>query len=269
MRPEPLPRLVSALPFTQSTWQRVTRSFYLHDAIQKAVERSSGQSSTFFVKRQGQEVLEMYTAATGLSRVAGSLDKIAISSTHFRYSKLTVAVIFGCIESQMRKVEHLLRHAPEAKSHPLLMVGVFAELHRHRVLDIVKDALDDCDTATWKLGLDGETRPEVRRSFELSRELRNCRLTAKRAEEEIRTSKGQLHKMMEQIEEFVVQHHTQGSPRAQHSREADDDFTMNTMRFKHRFEEISLEFDVLMAQCRMTFDDMTYTEELVSDEVSL
>jgi hypothetical protein len=231
------------------------------------MKQNSSQSSTYFVKKEGKEVLEMYTAATGMSRDSGFLDKIAISSTHFRHSRLTVAVIFGCTEKQMRKVERLLSHAPEVKSHPLLMVGVFAELHRDRVDDIVRDAFADCDIATLKLGMDGKTRPEIRRSFELSRELRNCRLKAKRAEEEVRSSQGQLHKMMGQIEELVQVHRTQGSPGVQHSGEADENFTMNTLRFKHRFEEISIEFDAMMAQCRMTFDDMTYTEELVIEDI--
>jgi hypothetical protein len=146
------------------------------------------------------------------------------------------------------------------------MVGVFAELHRDRVDYIVNDDFADCDIATLKLGLDGKTRPKIRRSFELSRELRNCRLKAKRAEEVVRSSQGQLHKMMGHIEELVQSRHTQGPSGAQHSKEADDNFTMNTLRFKHRFEEISIEFDALMAQCRMTFDDMIYTEELVIDE---
>ncbi|KAK4043932.1 hypothetical protein C8A01DRAFT_43289 [Parachaetomium inaequale] len=257
-----IPSLLSSLPVAATTWKRVTECFYLHDAIRNGIKRSNtSPSSTYLVKKSGQEVVEMYTAAT--SRVWP--ENLAIASTHFRHSKLTVAVIFGCTAEQMKMVERLLHHAPEVKSHPLLMVGVFAELHRDRVTDIVMDAVADCDIATMKLGLNKETRPQVRRSFELSRELRNCRLKTKKAEEEIRSAQGQLHKMMQQIEEWV--HRTRGSTGVQGAEWLGDDFTTSNMRFKHRFEEISIEFDALMARCRMTFDDMTYSEELFTSEL--
>jgi hypothetical protein len=254
-----IPSLLSSLPLAATTWKRVTECFYLHDAIRNAIKRSNtSPSSTYLVKKTGHEVVEMYTAAT--SRVWP--ENLAIASTHFRHSRLTIAVIFGCTAEQMKMVEKLLLGAPEVKSHPLLMVGLFAELHRDRVTDIVMDAVADCDIATMKLGLNGETRPQVRRSFELSRELRNCRLKTKKAEEEIRSAQGQLHKMMQQIEEWV--HRTGSSTGVQGAEWLGDDFTTSNIRFKHRFEEISIEFDALMARCRMTFDDMTYSEELVS-----
>jgi hypothetical protein len=214
-------------------------------------------TTIYLVKREGEEILEMYTAA--MSR--DWPEPPAISSTHFRHSKLTVAVIFGCTKEQVARIEELLHYAPEVKSHPLLMIGVFAELYRDRVYRIVRDAVADCDIATMKLGLNGTTRPQVRRSFELSRELRNCRLKTKKAEEEVRSTQGQLHKMMQHIEEYASR--TQRPAGNSESGLLDDDLTTSTMRFKHRFDEISIEFDAMMARCRMTFDDMTYSEELV------
>jgi hypothetical protein len=41
------------------------------------------------------------------------------------------------------------------------------------------------------------------------------------------------------------------------------------MKFKHRFEEIDIEFDAMMAKCRLTFDEMTYLGDLVSPEVAI
>lgn len=253
-----IPRPLSNLPLDRSTWKRVTECFYLHDAIRNAIKRSNtSPSTTYLVKKEGPEIVEMYTAATSRTWP----ENLAISSTHFRHSKLTVGVIFGCTGEQMKRVEHLVHHAPEVKSHPLLMVGVFAELTRDRVTEIVRDAVADCDIATMKLGLNEKTRPQVRRSFELSRELRNCRLNTKKAEEELRSAQSQLHKMMQQIEEWM--NRAGGSVGDHASGRLGDDFTTSTVRFKDRFEEISIEFDALMARCRMTFDDMTYSEELV------
>ncbi|KAL2186976.1 hypothetical protein L209DRAFT_752796 [Thermothelomyces heterothallicus CBS 203.75] len=257
-----IPRTLFSLPLPAPAWQRVTECFYLHDAIRNAIKRSNtSPSSTYLVKKAGQEVVEMYTAATSRTWP----NNLAIASTHFRESKLTVGVIFGCTDKQMDRVEELLQHSPEVKAHPLLMVGLFAELTRDRVTEIVRNAVADCDIATMKLGLNGKTRPEARRSFELSRELRNCRLNTKKAEEELRSAQGQLHKMMHQIEEWV--NRTRGSAQGQTLGWLGDDFTTSTMRYKDRFEEISIEFEALMARCRMTFDDMTYSEELFTSEL--
>ncbi|KAL2162459.1 hypothetical protein VTH06DRAFT_7372 [Thermothelomyces fergusii] len=219
---------------------------------------NTSPSSTYLVKKVGKEVVEMYTAATSRTWP----NNLAIASTHFRRSKLSVGVIFGCTVQQMNKVEKLLRQSPEVKGHPLLLVGLFAELTLDRVTEIVRHAVADCDIATMKLGLHGETRPEMRRSFELSRELRNCRLNTKKAEEELRLVQGQLRKMMQQVEEWVSR--TEESAQTQTSGWLGDDFTTSTLRYRERFEEINMELEALMARCRMTFDDMTYSEELAS-----
>ncbi len=243
------------------------KSFHLHDAIVKTMKRSSVRaSSTYLIKKGGSEVLEMYTAAMSQSK---DWPGLFVSSTHFQHAKLTVAVVLGCTPQHMAKIEKLLREAPEVKSHPLLMVGLFAELHRDRVEAIVNEAVRDCDIASAKLGMFDDTpKPHVRRSLLLSRELRNCRIKTKKAEEEVRSTKSQLGKMMEQMDELATRGHrvSMGGHAADMM---DDKFATSIARFKRRFEEIKMELDALMAQCRMTFDDMTFSEELVRTNDSL
>ncbi|KAK4673971.1 hypothetical protein QC763_0019500 [Podospora pseudopauciseta] len=174
-----------------------------------------------------------------------SAHSVAISSTYFSSSKLTVAVLFSCSEEQIARVEDLLASSPEVKSHPLLTVGLFAELHKDRMQEIVKNALYECTAAITELKLDRDAPSVVKRDFKLSRKLRNCRLKTKMAEEEVRTTKGLLEKMITQVEEEQ----------------------RLTRRFKQRFEEIGIELDALMARCRIMFDDMTYSEELFMNEL--
>lgn len=199
--------------------------------------------------------LRMYTSAMSWDHQSWtSANSLAISSTYIEASKLTVAVIFGCSEQQMARVEELLASCPEVKSHPLLTVGIFAELHKDRIQEIVKKAIYECNAAFTDLKLDRDAPPLVKRDFKLNRKLRNWRLKTKIAEEEVRTTKGLLQKMISQVEE----------EQQLQSFQYDGEFATSTRRFKQRFTEIEIELDALMARCRMMFDDMTYSEELVS-----
>lgn len=240
------------LPFSLVRWQRITKAFYLHGEIINAMMKGAdGGRSTYLV----HDSLRMYTAAMarGTSRWS-DFNSLAMSSTYFEKSKLTVAVIFGCSPEQMHRVECLLARSPEVKSHPFLTVGIFAELHKDRMQDVVKSAVAECDVATMQLGLDRDSPPVAERDFKLNKRLRECRLRMKVAEEEVRATKGLLQKMVAEVEEAQSLLNFQDDP----------NFAASTKRFKQRFTELEVEFDTLMARSRMTFDDMTYSEELVS-----
>ncbi|CAP61643.1 uncharacterized protein PODANS_0_450 [Podospora anserina S mat+] len=201
--------------------------------------------------------LRMYTSAMSWDHQSWtSANSLAISSTYIEASKLTVAVIFGCSEQQMARVEELLASCPGVKSHPLLTVGIFAELHKDRMQEIVKKAIYECTAAITDLKLDRDAPPLVKRDFKLNRKLRNWRLKTKMAEE-VRTTKGLLQKMITQVEE----------EQQLQSFQYDGEFATSTRRFKQRFTEIEIELDALMARCRMMFDDMTYSEELFMNEL--
>ncbi|KAK4665512.1 hypothetical protein QC763_000450 [Podospora pseudopauciseta] len=194
--------------------------------------------------------LRMYTSAMSWDHQSWtSANSLAISSTYIETSKLTAAVIFGCSEQQIARVEELLASCPEVKSHPLLTVGIFAGLHKDRIKEIVKKAIYECTAAITDLKLDRDAPPLVKRDFKLNRKLRNWRLKTKMAEEEARTTKGLLQKMITQVEE----------EQQLQSFQYDGEFATSTRRFKQRFTEIEIELDALMARCRIMFDDMTYS----------
>ncbi|KAK4643008.1 hypothetical protein QC761_000450 [Podospora bellae-mahoneyi] len=157
----------------------------------------------------------------------------------------------------MARVEDLLASCSEVKSHALLTVGIFAELHKDRMQEIVKKGIYECTAAITDLKLDRDAPPLVKRDFKLNRKLRNWRLKTKMAEKEVRTTKGLLQKMITQVEE----------EQQLQSFQYDGEFATSTRRFKQRFTEIQIELDALMARCRMMFDDMTYSEELFMNEL--
>ncbi|KAK0701526.1 hypothetical protein B0T21DRAFT_378826 [Apiosordaria backusii] len=252
---EKFPSRLWYLPFSLARWQQITRSFHLHVEINNAMLKSEdGGRATYFV----HDSLRMYTAAMSWGEPRWShTTSLAISSTYFEKFNLTVAVIFGCSNDQMKRVEQLLAMSPEVKSHPLLTVGIFAELEKDRMRDIVGSSVAACDIAISKLGLDSDSPPVAKRDFIFNKALRDARIMTKMAEEEVRTTKGLLQNMIARVEE------------EQQLRNSQDDanFAASTRRFKQRFAELDIEFDTMMARCRMTFDDMTYSEDLYMTEI--
>jgi hypothetical protein len=245
-------------PFTPSIWRLVTEKFYLHDALQKVMERSKKRaSSTYLVKRHGGEVLEMFTAALARKWPL----HVTVSTTHFRESKLTVGVIFGCTKRQMRSVEWLLRDARDVASHRLLPFGLFAELNRNSMNDEVSNVMNDINKIISRL-FSTDTSQLIRLS-DADGELRECRRKIRSLEETVMAAKRQLDQMFRQAEDWTTQTQVVADNHGS-ERLADEDYTTNTLRFKYRFEEISLELDDMLAICRRRGDEITDGEELVT-----
>jgi len=142
-----VPANLRYLPFSADGWKLITKKFHLHNSIVKA----TAQSNSYYAhvvdrNRDGKETLEMYTAVTSWE----SPYPIAISLTYFHSLKQSSAVIYGCDNDQMDRIVELLNASPEVKSHPLLMVGVFAELQRDRLEKLVDGVVDQCDKVVLK-----------------------------------------------------------------------------------------------------------------------
>lgn len=86
------------------------------------------------------DTLQMYTVHTSVP----SGPNFALSATHFKNANLTLAVVLGATPQQVCKVEDLLSHAQEAIGHPLLMLGLSAELMLDLLTDSVEDMRDIC-----------------------------------------------------------------------------------------------------------------------------
>lgn len=61
--------------------------------------------------------------------------------TYLTQSKTTFAILFGCDDGVMEKVRTRLDNAEGAACHPLLLVGIFAELERARQVALVTEGI--------------------------------------------------------------------------------------------------------------------------------
>ncbi|KAK3381742.1 hypothetical protein B0H63DRAFT_511492 [Podospora didyma] len=217
------------LPFSLEWWQKITKSFYLHGVIRKTIALDHGKScSTFLVSPPKNP--------TGIE-LDSELDTLEI---------LLWQLFMAATRHKWRWVEYLLRGSPEVKDHPFLMLGVFAELQRDRIDDLVYQVVGDCDELLLKsrafplLAADSK----IRLDWKLIRDLINCRLRANMTEQEVMVTKGQQQQLLVQAME-ALQVETlddgKGSSARSHHR-----FSPSTNRFRHRFEEMQLEFDEMM-----------------------
>ncbi|KAH6848065.1 hypothetical protein B0I37DRAFT_376555 [Chaetomium sp. MPI-CAGE-AT-0009] len=265
------------LPFEENHWRALLRHAPFHNVIRNAITKGKNYS-TCLVSDIGKERVELYTAAMSSEWP----NNLAISSAHFRQSNFTIAVIYGCrgirndgkededgTPNHMERVEELLARSPEVKGHPLLMPGIFEELQRDRIEGLVRMVEDELDMMMSELKINQSSEsPELKQlNWAMSRKLGRFRLKAKKVEEEARTSKENLKKMMDHIETS-----TQGGYWPENAGNLNgskhDSFKKSTKRFKDRFAEIHSELDSMIVRCRVAFEEVTYARELFMAELA-
>ncbi|KAK4246330.1 hypothetical protein C7999DRAFT_15543, partial [Corynascus novoguineensis] len=177
-------------------------------------------------------------------------------------SRLSLAIFYSCNSAQAERIEQLLRGSPEVVPHPLLMLGVFAELQLNRMMDLLNEVHKVCDVN--KLQFDCSWDSSRTRSLgflvrDHNAKLREGNFKAMEAEEEMRAVRAQLKEMADHIDE---QRKSWGK------KEFPNDMDSITDRFKGRFREIDMELDGLMAQCRIAAQQQLYAGALFMSEIS-
>jgi hypothetical protein len=249
--------------------------------------------TTCLASNTGTEPVELFTA---VAPVVNYDDGIAISSTHFTKSQLTLAVIYGCSEEQMKRVEILLQMSPEVRSHPFLVAGLFAELQRDRVEVLVQGLENELDKIiNRELHFNNEYVPKEKRALGWSTNRRICgfRKGAKRVEAEIQTLKEELEKMTGHMktttpdddcrrigtvqaapvpppppvpcpgEESAPTQPSHGEPAQIQTARPQISNDKHTKRFIGRFGEISRDLDSFLARARYADEELTFTSEVV------
>jgi hypothetical protein len=217
-------------------------------------------------------------------------DAFALASTHLEKSKLTLAIIIGCSVKQMTRVESLLRGSEDAIRHPLLMLGICAELQLGRLRKLVIDEAMKCQITTRSLERCGETQTpndahkatnqEI--TWALINEVRANRDGIKRAGEEVRATKRQLYKALPPALVSLLNRHENndtgnnndnndslgnsgntGSVVASVTESEPDEDEEITNMFYERFADIFAQFEGLMADCRINLEEMSFAADIV------
>ncbi|KAL2149109.1 hypothetical protein VTH82DRAFT_8457 [Thermothelomyces myriococcoides] len=223
--------------------------------------RSKCQSTFVSCSHRGMD-MELHTAVAAPFNRPGSF---TLSCTYICDSRLSLAVFYSCDKAQTRLIENLLATHPEAASHPLLMVGVFAELQMERMLGLLRKVHEMCDKTMRQFERDWSVRCT---SFirDLNKQLLDGVFMAKEAEEEMRAVQAQLKEMADRIDDQKKdwQRRIIVFSRTDESAIFIDLFD----RFKRRFREIHMELDGLMAQCRIAAERQSNAGSLFMSELS-
>ncbi|KAK4175150.1 hypothetical protein QBC36DRAFT_312267 [Triangularia setosa] len=281
------------LPISKEYWKKIIGSFHMHNSLKDAMLANKSYSSFLVYKPKADEAkankakvdgakadkmkadeakvdetkadeakadktkadktkvdetkVEMFTA-TMTSR---DWDwNCSISSTYFPESRLTLGVIFNCHPDQKDLVSDMLDRSPEVKDHPLLMLGLYCELQRDRADRLAKRIAARTTEVLEAMGYlpgvtkTGDKSPENQRA-KIHIQLRLVISECKKAVEEIRVAKLQTKRITDDICE-----------KSKASKQ--ESFRNATARYKCRFDQIQIELDGRMAQCRITAEDLTY-----------
>ena len=222
--------------------------------------RKNKCQSTFVACNHRGADLELHTA---VAAPYNRLESFSLSCTYFSAPKLTLAVFYSCNSTQLRRITQLLRGSPEVASHPLLMLGVFAELQLSRMGEVVGRVHKYCDVNTRVFAVNwGPNRAALIKN--LNRRLRDGIIKAREAEEEMRAVRAQLKEIADRID-YQQTAWTAWAPPPGAAGPAGPNTSIILNRFKSRFKEIDNELDGLMSQCRTTAEEQQYTGDLVSD----
>ncbi|KAL8350247.1 hypothetical protein RB598_005527 [Gaeumannomyces tritici] len=247
---------------------------------------------------QGQqgESLWMHMAVT--SAQWANWDNMALASTHLEQQRLTTAVLLGTTKRQIDNVRRLLGNALAAESgqaalrHPLLMLGMAAELMLERLRSIVESNRKSCRWTKNKLETEADRIANGPSHMAISKkgmeQVKDRQVWSKRIEDEILTTKRHLERTIKRCGIDVNGGDADdlsiggngcsgngnggggggGTPATE---AGDDDAACRRRldkRFKQRFEDVLVELEDLLARNKLSVEDMSHEAELLRDAVA-
>lgn len=271
-----IPSELSDICIPREEWEDIATRFCLNNLLVKAIRQKITSVSVehhHLVKgdiyHETGDTLLMCTVTMFSPGSSGSHD-FAISSTHFKKANLTLAVVLGATPGQVDKVTALLANADEAIGHPLLMLGLAAELMLDNLVDPVEYMRDECIR-------------NIRRSREMlfvtdrsgtnfAMEVESIRSESQWLDEAVKTTKENL------VKGLAVYEHVNGSlddsekgmsDNSNKPESGDVEFETKLLRYVNhkmntRFQDIVAHLDVLIAVTRISVQDMCSMSTTVS-----
>ncbi|PMD48055.1 hypothetical protein L207DRAFT_559805 [Hyaloscypha variabilis F] len=215
-------------------------------------------------------------------------NNFAIASTHVERVHLTLAIMIGCSKGQIKRVQELVQGSEDAIRHPLLMLGICAELLLDRLKELVSDAVTKgLETTrnyiylyTLEATRDDTTRPNAYQhkgdvTWDLINQVRARRDQSRRVEEEVKTTKRQLSKalppalgsLIDRSENNDYTDNKDDRKKNDSVHELDQDDEVTNM-FTERFADIFDQFDILIAECRISVEDMSFSADMIRSELA-
>lgn len=247
----------------------MAKKFCINNLLVKAIRQkiTSISVETHHLSRGDQycgtgDTLLMCTVTASSPGSSGG-DSFAISSTHFKAANLTVAVVLGATPGQLNRVGKLIANAQEAIGHPLLMLGLVAELMLDILVNPVEKMRDQC---IQNIRISREMLSDTtRQSTNYAMDVESIRFESLWLDEAVKTTKHNLDKAL------VVCNRADGIVDDDHGDIVDSGTKPNagtynfeaTLRryvehkMKVRYQDIFAQLDALIAVTRISVQDMS------------
>ncbi|KAG7110105.1 hypothetical protein HYQ44_011268 [Verticillium longisporum] len=223
---------------------------------------STENSSTSDETATASNAEVVYTAffQSGMENYTGNL---AFTSTFFQLKSSSCGIILGCTDDDMTRVIAMLESCETAWDHPLLLPSVFAELQRRRLRDlseklnnraiwVLEDLKDDIEKLS-KMPDDLAVENSLKWASNLGKVQNDSNLIG----EDLVAASRQLERWTSHAKALLTKDEESNKNR-QH----------DTRRFTERFQEIGLDFQDLIASCRVNVSEAALTAEGVSTQNS-
>lgn len=204
---------------------------------------------------------------------------LALTVTYFPQSNLAFGILFGCTASIEKKVLNRLAETKEYGFHPLLLPGIFAELERERMVEVVESTIDRVEEAIFELDTGSSVTGSSRETSETGHPSgaryvrRTVWLNTTFLRTRLRIWKTQLHKMIEEIEQLSSDQSILapgaydkvfGYMEDQHAGQYNHSPVQRTDGLiRDRLRAIVEEFDEMIGDCSMRVDGMTIATQWV------
>ncbi|KAI8627906.1 hypothetical protein F5Y19DRAFT_465525 [Xylariaceae sp. FL1651] len=242
---------LSYLPFSRPVFECILERFFVHNSVARTILRNYAAtfSRAYLTFGNASEVAIVYNCRSS----SHWENDLALSITYFPEAGSIYAVYYGCNDHSTEKTvltrigNRLSKNSEDAFSHPMLLVGVFVEIERARMRELVstaKIALQDIIDALQVNGYSSISRSvspvdpwlniyTIKNGLECWAKL--------------------LLKMTSHIDEL-----DQDRRYTNHG----ERFRATGLRIKDRLEEIHLEYQGLVKECDMIIDGMTLATNL-------
>lgn len=168
--------------------------------------------------------------------------------------------MFGCTAAVERNVLNRLAGAKDRGFHPLLLPGIFVELERDRMVEVVETTIDRIEETIYELDT-GETSYEAAEGEHLAgprHVRRTVWLNVTFLRNRLRISKTQFLKMIEHLDQLF------GMELFEMPESGSNGLMTRTGRLiKDRLRAIVEEFDEMIDDCSMRVDGMTIATQWV------
>lgn len=270
-----IPSDLSDLCLPRDEWENIAKRFCLNNLLVKAIRQKITSISVepHHLTKNDQygetgDNLLMCTVTTSSPGSSGG-GEFAISSTHFKKAGLTVAAVLGATPEQVSQVQALLEIADEAIGHPLLMLGLAAELMLGRLVNPVEQMRDQC---IRNVRLSREMLFVTdRKGTNYAMDVESIRSESLWLDEAVKTTKHNLEKALAVYNRVngTIDDDDGESDSATKPESGEDGFEENLKRYvehkmKVRFQDIFAQLDGLIAVTRISVQDMCSMSTTVS-----